>query len=418
MKKRILLLTAGYPPEKGGSYNFFFELLKRIPHSFTVLTSRCPGDREYDKNSDYVIKRSFSLTMFQMRDDRLVRLYPYIKPLYRLLLFAYDKFRFLRVLLYLPSILKSLFEAAFGKYDSIWCGNSCLPLGIVGPLAKRLLGKEYISFAYGEEISEIQHRGHPFALRLLRLVFAEASMIVTVSEPSKKSIIHLGIPPEKIKVVYPGVDTQIFKPLSDENKFRKRFAPNGEKIILSVGRLIERKGFDMVIESLPELIDEFGAVKYILVGDGPDRKRLEVNVKRNGLEGSVIFLNRVSNEELPELYNACDLFVMPNRVGKFAGDTEGFGIVFIEASACGKPVIAGRSGGAIDAVEDNKTGFLVNPESYSELREKMMKLIRNDDAAIEMGRNGLNRCKYSFTWEKASERLNVFLGTTERKASV
>jgi len=413
-QRRVLLLTGGYPPEKGGSYNFFYKTIEHLSHRFTVLTSHFPGDTKYDPKCPYIIKRSLFLTLPLIRDERIDRLYPNLGRAKKAFLKIFERSRPIRALVSALAILRCLIEISIGKYDLIFCGHSCLPLGLVGPLAKKLFHIEYVTFVYGEEISEILHRGHPMALKLLKYVCNKAGTVVVISESTGQSLNAIGIGNRKLTLARPGVDVDKFKPISDGNRFLQTLAPNGEKLLLSVGRIIERKGFDVVIESLPEIIKRVGAVKYVIAGSGPDRKRLETKTRNLGLESSVIFLEGITDEGLPMLYNACDIFVMPNRKGRIAGDTEGFGIVFLEASACGKPVLAGRSGGAVEAVVDGVTGFVVDPESSIELTDKITYLLTYPETSKRMGMNGINRCRQHFTWQHTSEILNQVIAQSNR----
>jgi phosphatidylinositol alpha-1,6-mannosyltransferase len=269
-----------------------------------------------------------------------------------------------------------------------------------------------LCWIYGEDITEIKKKGSSLTLWLLKFVCKNATSVIANSQSTEDKLHAIGVNTDLIKKAYPGVDTTRFKPFYNTNRFKRRYAPGGQKIILSVGRLIDRKGFDSVIRVFPKILEKFGSVKYIIAGNGPEKKSLELITKENDLNGSIIFLEGVTHEELPELYNACDIFVMPNRIGKDSGDVEGFGMVFLEASACGKPVIAGKSGGAVEAVKDRFTGFLVQPDDEMELENRISELISNKAYAARMGRNGYNRCHNQFTWEKTARDLDDIISST------
>jgi phosphatidylinositol alpha-1,6-mannosyltransferase len=198
------------------------------------------------------------------------------------------------------------------------------------------------------------------------------------------------------------VDVERFRPglPCDDLKQRVCLGP-GEKLILSVGRLSRRKGFDMVIRSLPKLISQGIAVRYALIGIGEDQDYL-INLARElGIDDRVRLLGHVSTEDLPRWYNSCDVFAMPNR--EINGDTEGFGMVFIEAAACGKPSIAGEAGGTGSAVKDGVSGLRVNGENPDELHNALERLLKDDFICTLMGKNGFMLAIGTFSWERVAE---------------
>jgi phosphatidylinositol alpha-1,6-mannosyltransferase len=172
-----------------------------------------------------------------------------------------------------------------------------------------------------------------------------------------------------------------------------------------------RKGHDLVLGAL-SLLEDIPSLHYVIVGSGEDRGRLEAIIEEKGLRGRVTFAGRVDDNDLPDYYRLCDIYVMPNREVLDSTDSvEGFGISFIEANACGKPSIGGRSGGAAAAVEDGVTGYLVDPEDPRELAEKIRHLIEHPETASEMGEAGRQRVVEHFSWEDRAralaERLSV-----------
>lgn len=175
------------------------------------------------------------------------------------------------------------------------------------------------------------------------------------------------------------------------------------RMILSVGRLVKRKGVDDLLRAGVDVLDNFPDVKFAIVGDGPEREALEDLAKELGMSNSVIFTGRVDDETLRRYYSAADAFVMPS---KFIGgtDVEGFGIVFLEANASLTPVIGRRSGGIEDAIEDGKSGFLI--DDPSELAEKISYLLENQDIARQMAEYGRNRVLESFNWERIATRVH------------
>lgn len=175
----------------------------------------------------------------------------------------------------------------------------------------------------------------------------------------------LGVNPERIQIPHPGCKINTFRPHEPYEETRRRLlsAAHRDKIILSVGNLVSRKGHDMVIRALPRLLDTIGKVRYLIAGDGPYRAELEDLASSLGVQGHVVFAGKVPDADLPDIYSLCDLFVLPSREQPESCDAERFGMVFLEANASGKPVVAGKSGGVGDAVLDGETGLLVEPRN-------------------------------------------------------
>ena len=240
----------------------------------------------------------------------------------------------------------------------------------------------------------------PLLRKLYLSIYRRSAAVVACSELVKEKLVQFGVERKKIHVLYPAVDTQKYRPTAVPEDYLGKKGLQGKKILLSVGRLIERKGHDQVIRALPRMIQSFPQVLYAIVGIGPHEKNLREEVRRLKLESHVRFLGRVPEKELNWLYNACDLFLMPSREIEDGGHIEGFGIVYLEANACAKPVIGGRSGGVAEAVRDGETGFLVDPERPGEIAEKALYLLSHPKEAEEMGERGLQWVRETFDWER------------------
>lgn len=184
-----------------------------------------------------------------------------------------------------------------------------------------------------------------------------------------------------------------------------------DKIILSVGRLVKRKGFDKVIEAMPRILKRIPEAKYIIIGNGPEKENLKFKacgersrtIKNLKLEEKVLILENVDDEELINWYQCSNVFVMPCR--QIEGDVEGFGLVFLEAASFGKPVVAGRSGGASEAIHHGYGGYVVNPESDEELYQALVKLLTDENFAERMGEYGREWVAKKFRWETEVEKL-------------
>jgi phosphatidylinositol alpha-1,6-mannosyltransferase len=188
---------------------------------------------------------------------------------------------------------------------------------------------------------------------------------------------------------------------------RKRYGLEGAFVLLTIARLVPRKGHLTVLHALAGLRGRIPELRYVVVGTGPMRDELEETVKELSLDEMVTFAGGVSDQIRTSLLQACDVFVMPNRdikgpQGVLA--TEGFGIVFLEASACAKPVIGGRAGGAPEVILDGRTGFLIDPEDPKELEQAILRLWSDRDLAVRFGLAGRERVEREFSWKGLSAK--------------
>ena len=174
-------------------------------------------------------------------------------------------------------------------------------------------------------------------------------------------------------------------------------------MILSAGRLVERKGHDHVLRALGRVKQDFPEVLYLITGSGPAEERLQILAGELGLQAFVRFSGRVSDEDLNGYYNACEFFIMPSREIPEEGHVEGFGIVYLEANACAKPVLGGRSGGVAEAIEEGKTGLLADPQSIEDIAGQMLFLLSHPEEARKMGAQGLERLRREFSWPRYAE---------------
>jgi phosphatidylinositol alpha-1,6-mannosyltransferase len=213
--------------------------------------------------------------------------------------------------------------------------------------------------------------------------------------------VKLGVRRETITLIYPGVETERFRPgLPCDDLKQSIGLQTGQHLILSVGRLVRRKGFDQVIRAMPELLKQGIDAHYALIGIGEDWDYLTELAKELGVFERLHLLGHVSPEDLPRWYNACDVFVMANR--EINGDTEGFGMVFLEAAACGKPAIAGDAGGTGAAVVDGETGYRVDGTQIEAIVNVLTNLLADPDLASRLGNAGCQRAVSSFSWDGIS----------------
>ncbi|MFH2105428.1 MAG: glycosyltransferase family 4 protein [Parcubacteria group bacterium] len=391
--KKSLLITNFYPPEIGGIQNYLHNLISRLPEDkIAVLADKQENAQYFDERHNYpTYRRNFT------------------SPLRHLKLTSLDLY------------FKTLRVAKKENAELLLAGNFYLP-ALTCYWLKKINKLPYYIFTYGTETTELWN-APPAKQKMARKILAEAEGIITISDYLKEKLVERNVSADKITKIYPGVDFAHFKP-KEQTAARAKIAPAIQKglatpqswlnanVILSVGRLVERKGHDMVIRSLPAILQRFPNTLYLIIGDGPHKKQLQDQIKELGLEKYVLFVNditKVSYDDLPSYYNACDIFTMPSRIIKSKQDVEGFGIVYLEASACAKPIVAGHGGGVNEAVADGQTGLLVNSEKPAEISQALSKLLSDSSLADKLGQNGRQRVEKEFDWDKLVKRLDNLL---------
>jgi phosphatidylinositol alpha-1,6-mannosyltransferase len=378
VRRGILLVSEVFPPAVGGSAELFGNVYSRVTSVPTsVLTDEGTGARQSDQTFQEVYER-------RLRTRNWGILHP-------------------RGLSYHLRVASDIWRAARKGTAVVHCGRA-LPEGFSALVAQAAGAPPYVCWAHGEELGYIDSSRE--LRQLASIVFGRARAVLANSENTADLLKRRGVPAPAIHVVRPGVNAEWFHPgAAGAAELRRKFAPGGETICLTVGRLQRRKGHDLVLDALAHLGPMARRLRYVIAGDGEERPRLESIVRERGLEPVVTFVGRVGTEELPRYYAAADLFVHPNRVD--GADFEGFGIVFLEAAACGLPVIAGRSGGVPEAVAEGVTGMLVSGTDIGELQQAMTVLIESPEKRREMGAAARSRVLAEFTWQRAADELSA-----------
>ena len=374
--KRSLLLTHDFPPIIGGIATVYYNMWKYFPQDrMLVLTPHAPGDREFDR-------------------DALVRPIRY---------YPAGKRTASKILGIVFMFFLTLYFILFRGVREIHAGQ-LLSCGPTGYFMQRLFGIPCYLWLYGGE-SGSNYTGSPRKKKCAAYLLARCTYLITNSPTTTREFIDYGISRDRIIEIIPAVDSEMFCPGPQPERLLKKHRLEGKKIIATIGRLVERKGHDLVLKAMV-LLKDFSDLHYVIVGGGPDRERLEKIVEELGLDERVTFFGRVDDGELADCYRLCDIFVMPNRtIAGLPDSIEGFGMTFIEAGACERPVIGGRSGGAVDAVADDVTGFLIDPEKPRDLADKIAYLFENPEKCKEMGRNARERVEKYFTWKRIAEQL-------------
>ena len=275
------------------------------------------------------------------------------------------------------------------RIDDVHIGH--LHLGLVGLALKRLLGTPYVLYLHGGEMAAYLRFAPVRAMA--RTIVRNSRLIVANSEYTQARYEAMGMRFPRVETLLRSVGVDRFRPGIDPRGVRRRYGVNGGHVLLTVGRLVERKGHDMVIRALPQVERAVGPVQYIVAGSGPEGQRLHALARALGCAERVRFIGHVAEEDLAPLYAACDIFVMPSRELAQRDGVEGFGAVFLEAGACAKPVVGGRSGGIADAVHDGVTGLLVNPTDVDELAAALIHLLRDPAEARRLGAQGRRRAE-------------------------
>jgi phosphatidyl-myo-inositol dimannoside synthase len=355
-----LLVTNDFPPKLGGIQSYLYELWRRLPPAdTTVLTTPYDGAAEWDAQQAFRIVRTKQKVLFPTR-----------------------------------SLVRDVDALAREVRADVVFVDPMLPLGLIGP---KLRAAPYVVLTHGAEIT-IWGRP-PVAHHLARRVLRGAAAVVAAGGYPAAQVTHIVGRQVRGVIVPPGVDVERFRPLDDAQRraVRERFGLDTTRpLVLGLSRLVPRKGFDVVLDAVAGLPD----VQLAIAGAGRDRARLE----RRARAGTA-FLGRVPDAELSALYACADVFAMCCRE-RWAGlEAEGFGIVFLEAAACGVPSVAGRSGGAHEAVIDGETGFVVPPRDVSAVRAKLHTLVADPALRSRMGTAARRRAGEEFAYDHLVERL-------------
>jgi len=371
-----LVITNDFPPRPGGIQTFGYELVRRFePGQVSVLTSSWDGATEFDAPQKFMTVRAKTKTL--LPDKRTLAM--------------------AREIIIANNVTRVLFGAA-------------APLGLLAPSLRKLGVENIVGMTQGHEAGWAMTPGMKQALRKIG---NDVDYLTYISEYTHEKISRALSPSaaSNMRRVVPGVSTTEFSPtnLTAGSALRSSIGWANRPVIVCVSRLMTRKGQDQLIQALPQVLKVVPMASLIIVGDGPYRKHLEKLTADLGLRDNVHFTGKVDQAQLANWYAAGDVFAMPCRTRVGGWDVEGLGIVFLEASATGLPVIVGNSGGAVDAVLDGETGFLVNGNNLSEIRDRLIELLTNQDLAKRMGSAGRNWVAQEWTWEHSFKRLESLL---------
>lgn len=370
----FLVITELLLPTKGGTAVWFSEVYRRLGGREThIITADVPHALEHDQTHPNTIHRLN------------LRRYVWLKPE--------------SLVAYARMAGKSLMLALRHRFQAVHAGR-VLPEGLVGLVVARIARLPLVVYAHGEEITGCRN---PRKIRVMTFVYRHADQIIANSDFTRGVLHGLGVGPDRIRVIAPGVDIQRYRPgLAVEDLRQQLGLLPEQKLILSVGRLQRRKGFDQVIRTLPVLLSKGIDVHYAIIGIGVDEEYLMSVAHESGMTERVHMLGHVPADDLPRWYNTAAVFAMPNR--DVNGDTEGFGMVYLEAAACGIPALAGTAGGTGGAVLDGITGLRVDGESMHVITQSLERLLCEPAFARQLGEQGLRRVFNEFSWDSVASK--------------
>ncbi len=398
---QVAVVTAVYPPKIGGAGAVLYNLAACAPDQIAIVTCAFDGEGRptgCGPSSSSARERVVAIPWFSRR---LKSIPP--GKLRALCQFFYDRFYVHR------QAARWLLEALERLQPDVVCVNTFASCFWVLPAVQRWRPTmKVVVYLHGEEIP---WPGTGFfdarRLRILR----RASALIAVSHFTKNRLIESGIDPERITVITNGVDLSRFQPREKSARILERHALGQRRVLLTLARLDKRKGQDRMIQALPMILEKIPDAVYLLVGEGDYAPHLRRLAAEYHVEDAVIFAGPVAENEVAEYHSVCDLFVMPNRETE-DGDTEGFGLVFLEAGACGKAVLGGKAGGVPDAIVDGKTGLLVDGASVRAIADECLLLLEDTGLRAEYGQNGLAHAR-RHPWR---DRAEEFLALCERLA--
>lgn len=373
---RLLFITQDFPPGIGGIQTYSVEYASRLSRWCRDFLLICPHDNDQKGEMDDV-EYNFDIHRVEVRSHLL------FYPLSRILPDLLQQRKF-------DATFHAQWQTAAPALRARRRGD--LQKVFVAAHARELL---YNPYRYIPLLGWLYQKRREYLLRKVDHFFP-------VSEFTAGLLKQQGVDPDRMTVVFNGTDPQLFHP-KDVSELKRELELEDKRLILTVTRLVKRKGIEEVLHAVAELQHEIDDLHYLVLGSGPEEASLKELASSLGIDRRVHFIGRVPYEDLADYYNMADLFVMSSRAT--LPDVEGFGIVFLEANACEKPVIGTRSGGVESAILHNKTGLVIDEEDPEALRESIRLLLNDPETSAAMGRAGRKRVVEETNWDVLSRRL-------------
>lgn len=367
---RNLLFSPGFPPVIGGQPNYMYARCKAVPDDLDVIAMEWEGSEDFDA------KQPFRIYRFQYFWKPV---HPIFDPLKRIIQ-LYQSVR----------VLKERLNSE--KYDVVEV-NSFFP-GVIA--AQFLPSRQYfrlVCYALGDDVLHPQSTW--YAKSIFRWALQQVDLFIAISHYTRDVLIDAGVPPEKVVIIYPPLDQERFSEPGDVASIKEMLPPH-DLMLLTICRLSPKKNVDQIIQLMPKLKQRFPNLLYVVGGYGPDLERLQLLAKQRQVEDSVIFLGKIPEDKLVNLYAAADVFVMSTRPD--SNRVEGFGIVFLEAGSQGVPVIGPNIGGSEDAIIHGETGYLVDPYDPDDIENRIVELLSDPNLRHKLGEAGKKRAFRPSDW--------------------
>ena len=376
LKRKILLVTNDLGPRAGGIESFVLGLLERVePNSVVILTSKQKNSDPFDQE----LMNKYGAVVIRDRS---------------------------KILLPTPRTTRKAIKI-LKKYQAttVWFGAAA-PLALMAKGLRKAGAANIVALTHGHEVWWAKL---PVFRNAIAKISRDVDTLTYLGDFTKNAMLPVISDTSKLVKIAPGIDVKHFSPSEIDLKLIEKYRLQNRRVIVSVGRLVHRKGQDKLIEAMPEVLKKYPDAVLLLVGQGPIKSMLDKLIRHHSLENNVIFTGRIQFADLPKYIQLGEIFAMPSRDRFFGLEVEGLGIVYLEASACGVPVIVGKSGGAPDAVIENKTGLTVDGTNPKEIAEAVCKLLSDTKLAKQMGDEGRKWVVENWRWEIWSDKFNKLL---------
>lgn len=377
VSEKTLFVTNDFGPRAGGIETFIIGLIERLPKSSIIVYTSAQ-----EECADYDAQWFHEFGVEVIRDSS-------------------------KILLPTPRVNRAVAKIIRERAIVTVAFGAAAPLAWMSATLRRAGATRIVALTHGHEVwwSKL----FPFNL-IMRRIGQTTNSLTYLGEFTRKAIsksLSKKSSAAMVKIA-PGIDTEHFKPV-DASDLRESLGLKHKKVIVSVGRLVHRKGQDYLIESMPLILKSVPDAHVLMIGQGPYLHHLEALIKKHGLTDNVTFIGRIHYADLPRYICVGDVFAMPSR-SRFAGlEVEGLGIVYLEASSCGLPVVAGKSGGAPDAVLEGETGFVVDGTDCTQIAKRIIELLVNDELRQSMGESGREWIIKQWRWEIWAKRFAELL---------
>ena len=373
--RRTLIVTNDFPPRQGGIQSFIHSLALRLPaDQLTVYAPKWDGAREFDNAQPFEVVRHPTSLMLPV-----------------------------------PSVVRRATAIAKAQNATAVVFGAAAPLGLVAPALRKAGIERAIAITHGHEAG---WAALPGARTLLHRIGDETDVVTYLGEYFRVRVsgaLSARAAARMLRLA-PGVDAARFRPdAADGARIRERHGLTGRPVVVCVSRLVPRKGQDTLIKAWPEVLKQVPDAALLIVGNGPYSATLRKLTERSGLTPHVRFSGSVPEEELPAHFAAGDVFAMPCRTRRGGLDVEGLGIVYLEASAAGLPVVGGDSGGAPDAILEGETGYVVPGRGTAPLVARITRLLQDPAGARAMGEKGRAWVERDWSWDQSAARLRAMI---------